>query len=424
MDAIINKGYKRVLVIMGRRAGKDVVAFNITLIMALKRVGVYFYLLPTYSQGRKVIFDSITSDGIRFLDYIPKELIAKINSQEQKITLVNDSVIQICGTDNIDTLVGTNPVGCVFSEYALQDKRAYEFLRPALLVNGGWALFVSTPRGKNHLWDLYNIALNNPEEWFVYKKGVDETHHVSLDEIAKEEAEGLMSHDLIQQEYFVNFQIGAQGAYYAKYIDRLKLNSQITFVPWDPSLPVNTALDIGVRDSTSIIFFQYKNSFVNIIDVYENSKEGLEHYIALIKSKPYQYKYHIAPHDMRVREFTTGMARIDKARQLGIEFIIAENISIMDGIEAVRTTLPRCYIDQVKCGKLIRALENYRQEWDERREVYKPMPVHDQYSHFADAMRYLCISLNTISDGSSAADLDRRFAQATGQGQSFGGFFG
>lgn len=146
MDAILNKGYTRVLVCLPRRAGKDVMAFNLLIRCALKRVGVYFYVFPTYSQARKVIWTSITNDGQRFLDFIPAALVASTNGSEMSIRLKNGSLIQLVGSDNIDSLVGTNPIGLVFSEYALQDPRAYQFLRPILVANGGWALFISTPR--------------------------------------------------------------------------------------------------------------------------------------------------------------------------------------------------------------------------------------------------------------------------------------
>jgi phage terminase large subunit len=137
--------YKRLLAIWPRRAGKDVCVFNLLIRAALRKIGVYYYIFPTYSQARKVVWDSITNNGERFLDYIPKELITSTNSQEMKVYLANGSLIQLIGSDNVDSLMGTNPIGIIFSEYALQDPIAYQFLRPILLANGGWAMFVSTP---------------------------------------------------------------------------------------------------------------------------------------------------------------------------------------------------------------------------------------------------------------------------------------
>lgn len=411
LDALENKGYKRVIAIWPRRAGKDVVAFNLILRAALRKVGVYYYIFPTYAQAKKVIWDSMTNSGERFLDYIPNELIVSCNSQEMKIKLANESLIQLVGSDNIDSLVGTNPRGIIFSEYALQDPRAYQFLRPILLANDGWALFVSTPRGKNSFWELYQIAKNSPS-WYCSKLTVEDTQHISLFEIEKERHEGIMSDDLIQQEYFTSFELGVEGAYYAKYMDKLRLNGQIGIVPWEPGFKVHTAWDLGVRDSTTIIFFQNIGATIRIIDSYEKNKEGLEHYAKILSSKPYVYGKHIAPHDIAVQEFGTGMTRLEKARQLGIKFIVAPDLSVVDGIEAVRTTLPKCWFDEKNCKQLIKSLENYRQEYDPKKQVYKNQPLHDIFSHFSDAFRYLAVSLPKTRDGLSAEDIDRNYQEA------------
>lgn len=412
-DAIENKGYKRALIIWPRRAGKDMAAFNLCIRAALKKVQVIYYIFPTYSQGRKILFDSITNDGKRILDYVPKEVIEAINIHEMKIKFKNGSLIQIVGSDNYDALMGTNPQLCIFSEYALQDPRAYQYMRPILTANYGTAIFLSTPRGKNSLWELYQIALNSPE-WFCQKLTVMDTGHISLHEIEKERSTGEMSEDLIQQEYYTSFDMGVEGAYYAKYVDRMRVKGQIGIVPWEPSFKVHTAWDLGIRDSTCIIFFSVVGQTIRIIDCYENSKVGLEHYINVIKQKDYIYGKHIAPHDIKVREFTSGISRIDKARQLGINFTVAPDVTIEDGIEAVRSALSKIWIDESSCSKLIRAIENYRQEYDVRRKVYASHPLHDWSSHYADAMRYLCISLPKTRDGLSPEDLDKRYNEAMG----------
>lgn len=409
-DAIENKGIKKVMAIWPRRAGKDLTAFNIAIRQIIKKVCVVYYIFPTYAQGKKVLWDSITNDGDRILDYIPAELVRAKNSQEMKITLVNGSLLQVVGSDNVDSLLGSNPQACIFSEYALQDPRAYQFIRPILAANNGWALFVSTPRGKNNLWELYNIALNSPD-WYVSKLTLHDTQHIPYSEIERERAEGIMSEDLIQQEYYTSFEMGVEGSYYARYMDRLRLNHQIGTVAWEPSFKVHTAWDLGVRDSTSIIFFQTIGQTIRIIDYYENAKQGLEHYVGIISSKPYIYGKHIAPHDIKVKEWGSGMTRLEKAHQLGISFMIAPDLTIIDGIEAVRSTLNKMWFDENNCEALIRAIENYRQEYDSKRKVYKTLPLHNVYSHAADALRYLCISLPKTKDDLSPEELDKRYRE-------------
>jgi Hypothetical protein len=212
VDAIENKGYKRVVAIMPRRAGKDIVAYNLCIRQCIRRPCVVFYIFPTYAQAKKVIWDSVTNEGLRFLDFIPKDLVASMNGQEMKIRFHNGSLLQLVGSDNYDSLMGSNPSACVFSEYALQDPRAYALIRPILSANDGWALFISTPRGKNCLYDLYQVAVNSPH-WFAYKLSLDDTHHISLESIEQEREEGVMSEDLIQQEYYCSFLHGVEGAY-------------------------------------------------------------------------------------------------------------------------------------------------------------------------------------------------------------------
>ena len=387
-------------------SGKDIAAWNLCIRQALRRVGVYFYILVTYSQARKVIWDSITSSGMRFLDYIPPELIARKNEQEMKITLTNGSIIQLCGSNDYDKLMGTNPCGIVFSEYALQDPRARQFLSPILLANNGWAVYISTVRGKNHLYELYNIAKDNPE-WYCSKLSVEDTKHVDVQDIEDEIATGEISRQLAMQEYYNDFSIGIEGAYYCQYIDKMRLNNQIGPVPWEPSFKCSVALDLGMRDSTTLIFFQVIGQTVRIIDTYSNSGKGLEHYVSVINAKPYEMAHFIAPHDISVRELGTGLSRIEKARQLGINFEIAPNISIIDGIEAVRTTLPKCWIDETKCKDLIEALENYRKEYNAKTKTYGDKPLHNHHSHFADAFRYLSLSLPKMRDGMTPEDARR-----------------
>ena len=312
-----------------------------------------------------------------------------------------------------NSLVGTNAIGCVFSEYALQDPRAYQYLRPMLTGNQGWALFITTPRGKNHAWELYQIALGNPERWFVSKLTVLDTGHISIHDIAREKDSGEMSEDLIQQEYYTSFDMGVEGAYYAKYMDKMRLDSRITSVPFESHYKVHSCWDLGVRDSTAIIFFQVIGHTIKIIDCYENSKMGLDHYIKVAEQKGREggwiWGKHFAPHDIAVREFGTGVTRIDKARELGINFLVTANIAVEDGIEALRSTFSKLWIDEVNCKQLIKALENYRQEYDSKRKVYSSHPLHDQFSHFSDAARYLAINIPRCKDGSSPEELDKRY---------------
>ena len=412
VDAIENLGYRKVLLNWSRRSGKDCTAFNIMVRSAIKKIGVYFYCLPTYNQGRKVIWDGILSDGTKFLDFIPEELIVAKNNQEMKLTLFNGSLLQVVGSDTAaQSLVGTNPQAVVFSEWALADPTAYQFIRPALMYNDGWCIFVSTPRGRNHMYEMHQIAKQSPD-WFESTKTVMDCGHISLGEIEKERQ--TMSEDMIQQEFFCSYEAGVEGSYYGRYLDKMRLENRIGFVPYEPSYKVHTAWDLGVNDPTCIIFFQICGQIVRIIDCYTNIDKGLDHYAKILSQKPYLYGYHFAPHDIKVRELgsTGGITRLEAAKRLGINFKVLPNLSIEDGIEATRLSMSKWWIDEAKCVNLLKALEAYRREFDSTRKVYKDHPLHDWSSNFADAARYLSISLPKTRDGLSPEDLERRYNEA------------
>lgn len=751
-NAIEKKGFKKLLVILPRRAGKDIVAWNLMIRQAISKVGNYYYCLPTFKQARLVIWESITNNGKKFIDYIPEQLIDRVNQSEMSINLINGSNIRLIGSDTFDTsLVGTNPRMIVFSEYGLSDNRAYTFIRPILNANDGICLLISTPRGKNHMYDLYKIA-EREDDWFCYLLTLDDTKHISEEAIKKEIESGEVSEDLAQQEYWCfpedqevllfdkikkikdietgdivishtgrprvvknksqhkykgdlieilsygssekirctpehririynpknqsyvwkpakeitkndllvfpkltllnripiisyelcmllawyitegssfnngiqfslgnqneiarvselliklgieyhilnsrtsmniviyntqlvdflktscgsisydkkipfnlissyekdffyelmkgdgceintekekgfryatvsknlayqvqllahsindkfacgiyirkanksfiedrlvnnresynvqiresfktrkkggvdllirgkncvgakireiktipfdgevynfsvqydesylifgravhncSFDSGIEGSIYGKYVDKMRMNGQITYVPAESNHKVFTSWDIGVHDLTTILFYQVIGSSIRIIDYYENSNVGLEVYIRELKKKAEEnfwvYGKHIGPHDLRVREWAAGaVTRLDKARQLGLNFTLAPNISIEDGIEAVRSSFVRMMIDESKCSKLIKSMELYKRDRNKSTGTLNDKPTHDIHSHRVDALRYLCVSLSKIKDDESPEDVDKRFKEVMWQGE-------
>ncbi|MGB6528497.1 MAG: hypothetical protein WBF33_10355 [Candidatus Nitrosopolaris sp.] len=424
-DAIESGEYRRVLYVAPRRAGKDILGWNLAIRQCIKRVCLVFYVLPTYSQSRKAIFDAIAIDGTKFLDFLPKMLVESINQSEMKIRFKNGSILQCIGGDTYDTsLVGTNPYAVILSEFALMPADIFSYIRPILAANGGWCLFVGTPRGKNHMWHLWKLAQELPD-WKVITQKASEIEHIDSEVLAQERAE--MDEGLYLQEYECSFERGIQGSYYGAYLDALKLKGQITSVSWEPALLVHTAWDIGVNDATTIIFYQTvgDGTIIRIIDCYSNNNLGLDHYVKIIQDKPYKYGKHFAPHDIKVREWGGGaITRYEKARQLGLDFSLLEQTTIIDGIENVWTHFGKMWIDAEKCRSLIDALENYRKEWDEAKQMYLNKPVKAWSNHFADALRYLCQSLHKTKKGMTAEEFDKKKAQALyGGGQDLPRFF-
>lgn len=408
-------GIKRFVRVWHRRAGKDKDCFNFMIKEAIKKVGTYYYFFPHFSQGRKILWDGIDKEGFRTLDHIPKELVyGQPNATEMKIRLLNGSLIQIIGTNNIDSIVGTNPFGCIFSEYSLQDPTAWQLIRPILAENGGWAIFNYTPRGANHGKELYDMACRNPD-WHAELLTVADTRKedgnpVITEEDIQREREAGMSEDFIQQEFYCSFTLGVEGSYYAKYMQLARDEERICTLPYDPHSRVYTAWDIGFGDSTAIIFYQICRNEIHIIDYYENHGEGLSHYAKVLSDKPYVYADHFAPHDIDSHEFSSGMSAKEVGSSMGIKFVTLPTLklSIENGIEALRSLFPRIWIDEVKCKQLIKCLENYRKEYDTKLMTYKSRPVHDWASHGADAGRYLAIAIKRHVDSRNDGITDKQ----------------
>jgi len=384
------------------------VALRLALRQALKKVCTIYYIFPTFNQARTSIFDGISIDGIRILDYIPDELCKK-NASEMKVTLLNGSIIQFLGSDRYDRLRGTNPYGIVYSEYAYQHPKVFEVSSPILAANNGWAIFASTPYGKaNHFYDLYQEALADPKKWYTLKLTVDDTHHISDENLAFEKKR--YSEDMYLQEYFCSFDAGIEGSIYSKYIRKMKEENRIGPVHYDESQPVYTAWDLGSRrsDTTAIIFFQLIASSLHIIDCYENFRQGAAHYVKIIKSKPYVYGGHCLPHDVANFEWGSGFTRIEQLEDFGLEIHRVPRIKLkIHGIEKVRSSFGRIYIDETKCADLLKALNNYHYKWEDSRGRYNDTePFHDWSSNYCDALMYACTGMHLLQNEFTAEDMD------------------
>lgn len=378
------------------------------------RIGTYFHLFPTYAQGKKIIWDSLDKTGFKVTDHFPDALVAGRNESELQITLTNGSIYQVIGTDKIDSIVGTNPVGCVFSEFSLQNPKAWDLISPILLENDGWALFNFTPRGHNHGEGIYKMA-RQTEGWYCTKFTVDDTVDEAGNPVITKAAidservrmlmQGMAEADVesfIQQEYYCSFEGYQEGSYYAKQMLEAESQGRITSVPFNPRLPVATFWDLGIGDATAIWFAQRVGQEIHLIDYYETSGEGMSYYAKHLNQKPYQYSEHYFPHDGDVREIGTGVSRKETAESLGLVPIeIVPKLSPDDGINAARLVFPRCWFDKEKCKQGLSALASYHKKFDDERREFKNKPEHDWSSHGADAFRYFAVSVENASWNSS-----------------------
>ncbi len=420
----LDDGYKRAVGVWHRRSGKDKVFLNYMAKEMFRRVGSYYYFLPTYKQGKKIIWNGRDRDGFKFTDHIPKSLRVRTDNQEMIIEVIKPynlmtddekerfkngekivgSLFQVIGTDNIDSIVGTNPVGCVFSEWSLQNPAAWDFIRPILAENGGWAIFNYTPRGKNHGWTTLQTARAYPDVWYSEVLTVEDTEAIDW-AILNQEREEMIRKDpsgaLYEQEYMCSFEVPIQGAYYASQMLEADHEGRLTNVPYDMNTVVHTVWDLGIDDSMTIWFYQIAGREIHLIDYITGTGEGINYYVKMLKDRQYVYGKHFAPHDIKVRELGTGKSRLETAKKLGIKFSVVPNISIEDGIQAVRNILNRCWFDKTKCEKGIDCLMSYHKEWDEDNQIFKSHPEHDWSSHGADSFRYLAVSFKDIIENTA-----------------------
>jgi len=373
------------VIVAHRRSGKTVLCINHLIRAALTNPQPnprYAFIAPTFKQGKSTAWDYIKNYS-RNIPYI------KFNESELRCDFPNGSRITILGAENDQALRGIFLDGCVFDETQNISPALFpEIIRPALADRKGWCIFIGTPKGQNYFYKLHKQA-ETENDWWTATYRASGTKVLDDKELAA--AKAVMSKDLYEQEFECSFQAAITGSYYGKIIEELEGTNRITDVPYDENLKTETWWDLGLKDSTAIWFVQRLQSQLRIIDYYENSGEGLDFYADILDSKHYKYDRHIAPHDIKVRELGAyGKSRLETALELGISFDVAPKLSIEDGIEMVRKTLPQCYFDKNKTYQGTEALKAYQKKWDERNQCFKNRPTHNFASHPSDAFRTGC----------------------------------
>lgn len=199
------------LTVWPRRNGKDLVALNILIMKAIQRVGLYLYIGPLHTQTRQIVWLGKTNDGRPFLDHIPPQLIKAKRNSVMEVDLVNGSMIKLVGSDQYDSLMGLNCVGAVFTEYSLQRPEAWDYIRPMMAANGGWALFNGTPRGLNHMYAMKQMAERN-SDWFYQELTCKDTGVPTQKQIEKERLGG-MKESKIEQEFYCSWTASSETAF-------------------------------------------------------------------------------------------------------------------------------------------------------------------------------------------------------------------
>lgn len=353
----------------------------------------FAYVAPFYAQAKDVAWQYLK----QYTAPLPG---VQHNESELRVDLPTGGRIRLYGADNYDRMRGIYLDGVVLDEFADMDPRAWtEVIRPALSDRKGWAVFIGTPKGKNAFYEIMHgsssfVGAVKDDSWFAMTLRASQSGLVAQEEL--EDARRVMSQEQYEQEYECSFDAAVVGAYYGKEMAQAAKDKRIRSVPWEPSLPVYTAWDLGLADATAVWFVQTAGAEIRVIDYHECTNVALRDVAKLLlNEKPYTYADHILPHDVEIREVMSATSRKESLELLGLRPITtASRQSIEEGINAVRNMLPKCVFDEDKCSRGIECLKLYQRQWDEKLKVFKGKPLHDWTSHGADAFRYLATTFS------------------------------
>lgn len=403
-------GYRRFIRLWHRRAGKGRDTMSFVLERGLQRVGVYYHIFPSLNQGRRDVWDNIlqeTKNGVersfRMTEMFPgfgnpgKLLVKHVDDKEMQIELINNTLYQIVGADDepaIERLRGPNPIGIILDEYAHGTKMDYAWktLFPVLAENKGWVVFAYTPKGKNHGETRYNLALEYPETWDVQKLTVDQTFRdangesgarvVSIEEV--EAARREHGEAWVQQEFYCDFTGHEYGTIYGDRMRQAEQENRITDeLVYIPSHPVGVCLDLGFStDSLAMWFYQRIHGATRWIDYEESSQKDMAWLVRLLHARPYIYGRIVLPWDGQA-----AMEYLTLAGFRNVTKVDKRTSSLQTEIEKVRREFPTFLFHRTRCARGIECLRNYARKYDDDDQVFSPRPMHNRWSHGADALR-------------------------------------
>lgn len=392
-----NRGQRWAIIVAHRRAGKTVACIAELVLAALftrKTEARFAYIAPHYNQAKDIAWmyvKQLTAD-------IPGVL---YNETELRADLPNGSRIRLYGADNPDRLRGLYMDGCVLDEFADMRSSVWgEIIRPLLADRKGWAVFIGTPKGHNEFYAKWKEAEGAPE-WFTLMLRASESGLIDAKELA-DAARG-MTDDQYAQEFEGSFEAAIAGSYYGKDLNKIEVAGQIGDFPYDPSLPVWTAWDIGFSDDTVIWFWQMVRGEIHVIDFYSANGYGVSHYCDVLDSKGYNYAklgkepFLWLPHDAAAKTFAAqGKSSQEQFWERGYKSRIVPSLSLQDGIQAARMCLPKCWFHRETTADGVEALKLYQREWDSDKKAFRDKPRHDWTSHPADGFRMLALAYREL----------------------------
>lgn len=382
------------VMVFHRRAGKTVACVNDLIDKALQcklTMPRYSYVAPYYKQAKMVAWE--------YLKYYTQGICEKVMESELSVQLLNGAVIRLYGADNPDSLRGIYHDGVILDEYGDMPPRLFgEIIAPALADRKGWVVFIGTPKGSNHFYDVWDSSKGD-ERWYRKMLKASESGIIDVEELEMLKNMPGSDEDTFLQEFECDFHVANKGAYYGSLLNDMEDKGHMGIYPYDPKLQIVTGWDIGYSDDTSIWFAQVHGDRIHIIDFWTGSGYSVDDVLDELRAKPYVYRPFYLPHDAKNKSFQTGKSVRELMLESGAQSHIIPQLSIQDGIAAVRATIPNCYFN-ICCPTMkegLSALKMYHREWDEKKSVFKQKPEHDWSSNPADAFRYLSLGINPFT---------------------------
>ena len=389
-----------------RRGGKDFTAFGYAVKKMVEQPMNVVLVFPTKEQGKNSFWNNTENDGFKTIEHIPAALIASQDNSNMRIVLKNGSVFQVMGATEPDSLRGANAKLYIFSEFVDIPSAALDVIIPIIRVNKGQIIVQSTPKidGISGMTFklLFDRAMLNPKS---FASRITASHYLSAEELEEIRLDTVAKNGndfWFQQEFMCDWGQASSTSYYGNLIENMGIQQKICEVPYNSVYPVYTAWDLGMSDSTAIVFFQYYGKKVYIIDYFETHNIGLEAIVRFVMAKPYNIAWNFLPHDGTVRD-SDAQQRIQKAQDYGlINSSTLRREPVEDGIQRVVEELPKSVMNMATTDDLRRKLILYKRKFNPLTGDYMG-PEHKTESHAADSVRYVFVAIDQEFDKKTGA---------------------
>jgi phage terminase large subunit len=363
-----------------RRSGKTVAAVNDLIIgtveCQLTRPQLA-YIAPSYQMAKRIAWE--------YLKQYAAPLIEQTHESELRVTLKNEGRIYLLGAEKADSLRGIYLDGCVLDEYALmRPSTVNQVILPALSDRGGWLVYMGTPKGKNHLYDIYKRS-QSETGWFNMLLKASQSGLIPKAELDLIRSQ--MDASEYEQEFECSWDAALKGAIYGLEMEKAERELRVGDFPLDPALPTDVVCDLGYTDDTVLLYFQHHREGIVVHEVYSNNEQDWDTYLDEMELHDVRDVY--LPHDAKAKNLQTGQSIVEQTLKRGYRPRIIPDHKLRDGIAATRRILPFVHWNLPLCSGAIEAMKSYHREWDEKQNCFRDRPAHDWSSHIADAHRYL-----------------------------------